>query len=94
MAMLVACSNDSKDVAGSSFETENSLAFHVRHADGSLAAKAKVIINTADYLASGNSTIVREDSTDKYGVLKLDSLHMLDEGDYVVEVRSIDGTDE
>ena len=59
LAMLVACSNDGKDVAAGSFETENSIAFHVRHADGSLAAKAKVIINTADYLASGNSTISR-----------------------------------
>lgn len=94
MAMLVACSNDSTDVAGSSFETENSIAFHVRHADGSLAAKAKVIINTADYLASGNTTIVREDSTDTYGVLRLDSLHSLAQGDYMVEVRSIDGTEE
>ncbi len=94
MAMLVACSNDSKDVAGSSFETENSIAFHVRHADGSLAAKAKVIINTADYLASGNTTIVREDSTDTYGVLRLDSLHSLAEGDYMVEVRSLDGSEE
>ena len=94
LAMLVACSNDSKDVAGSSFETENSIAFHVRHADGSLAAKAKVIINTADYLASGNTTIVREDSTDTYGVLRLDSLHSLAQGDYMVEVRSLDGSEE
>lgn len=94
MAMLVACSNDSEGVAGSSFETENSIAFHVRHADNSLAAKAKVIINTSDYLASGTSKIVREDTTNKYGVLRLDSLHRLAEGNYMVEVRSVDGSSE
>lgn len=94
LALLAACSNDAKDVAAGTLETENSIAFHVRHADNSLAAKAKVIINTADYLASGTSKIVREDSTDKFGVLKLDSLNRLAEGDYMVEVRSIDGTDE
>ena len=51
LAMLVACSNDGKDVAAGSFETENSIAIQVTNANGTVAAKAKVIIHEADYLS-------------------------------------------
>ena len=96
LTMFMACSNDSKDVAAGSLETENSIAFHVKLADGGVAAKAKVIINTSDYLVSdANAPEQDELFTDKDGILKLDSLHTLPEGNYVVEVRSsLDNTEQ
>ena len=89
LALLAACSNDAKDVAGSSLETENSIAFKVTNSSGFVAANVQVIINTSDYLASGSSTTKKEELfTDSEGILVLDSLHKLTEGEYLVEVRS------
>ena len=51
LALLAACSNDDKSVAAGSLETENSIAIRVTNADGTVAAKANVIIHEADYLS-------------------------------------------
>ncbi len=85
--MLVACSNDGKDVAGSSLETENSIAFHVKLANGQNASKAYVIIHDSKYFADDadlNST--QHPQTDENGILELDSLPR---GNYIVEVRGL-----
>lgn len=87
LAMLVACSNDGKDVAGSSLETENSIAFHVTLANGQNASKAYVIIHDSKYFADDadlNST--QHPQTDENGILELDSLPR---GNYIVEVRGL-----
>lgn len=87
LAMLVACSNDGKDVAGSSLETENSIAFHVKLANGQNASKAYVIIHDSKYFADDadlNST--QHPQTDENGILELDSLPR---GNYIVEVRGL-----
>ena len=52
LAILMACSNDSDDVAAGSLETENSIAIQVTNANGTFAAKAKVIIHETDYLST------------------------------------------
>ncbi len=93
MAMLVACSNDSTDVAGSSFETENSIAFHVKNANGSVAAKAKVIIHESEFFAETSEDLKADQhlQTDTNGILRLDSLP---KGDYIVEVRGLQDSQE
>jgi len=86
LAMLVACSNNN-DVAGSSLETENSIAFHVKLANGENASKAYVIIHDSKYFADDadlNST--QHPQTDENGILELDSLPR---GNYIVEVRGL-----
>ena len=86
-ATLIACSSDSKDVAGSSLETENSIAFHVKLANGQNASKAYVIIHESEYFADkANLDSTRHPQTDENGILELDSLPR---GNYVVEVRSL-----
>ena len=51
---IVACSGgDSNGVAGSSMETENSIALSVQLADGSPAARVKVIVRPDSYFGRG-----------------------------------------
>jgi len=86
LAMLAACSNNN-DVAGSSLETENSIAFHVKLANGQNASKAYVIIHESEYFADKvNLDSTRHPQTDENGILELDSLPR---GNYIVEVRSL-----
>ena len=89
---LVACSGgDSNGVAGSSMETENSIALSVQLADGSPAARVKVIVRPDSYLAGADSvegSLVEENmnfETDSTGKLILDNLGY---GSYIVEARN------
>ena len=87
LALLAACSNDAKDVAAGSLETENSIAFHVKLANGQNASKAYVIIHESEYFADKvNLDSTRHPQTDENGILELDSLPR---GNYIVEVRSL-----
>ena len=52
---IIAACTSSDDVAGSSFETENSVAVTVRHKDGSPAARTKVLVRPSDFLAGANN---------------------------------------
>ena len=92
LALLVACSNDAKDVAAGSLETENSIAFHVKLANGQNASKAYVIIHDSEYFADKiDLDSTRHPQTDEKGILELDSLPT---GSYVVEVRGLQNKQE
>ena len=83
---MVGCGSNS-DVAGSSLETENSVAFSVHFADGTPAARTKVLVRSASYLAgtnTSNDTFV-DAETDDNGVLKIKTMNV---GFYVVEARN------
>ena len=88
---LVACSGGDSGVAGSSMETENSIALSVQLADGSPAARVRVIVRPDSYLAGADSledSLVDENmnfETDSTGKLILDNLGY---GSYIVEARS------
>lgn len=88
---LVACSGGDSGVAGSSMETENSIALTVQLADGSPAARVRVIVRPDSYLAGADSledSLVDENmnfETDSTGKLILDNLGY---GSYIVEARS------
>ncbi len=95
-ALFAACS-DVKDTAGSSFETENSIAMTIMVADGSApAARTKVLVRPDGYLAGASSRKVGEDpvadsiagifnrETDDQGQLNLPKMKA---GEYVVEAR-------
>ena len=89
---IVACSGgDGNGVAGSSMETENSIALSVQLADGSPAARVRVIVRPDSYLAGADSvedSLVDENmnfETDSTGKLILDNLGY---GSYIVEARS------
>lgn len=92
-ATLIACSSDSKDVAGSSLETENSIAFQVNFANGLAASKAYVIIHDDQFYVEDQDDINpgQYPQTNEDGILELDSLPR---GKYVVEVRGFQGTQE
>ena len=53
--LYVACSIGD-DVSGSSFETENSIAFEVRLNDGNPAALTSVVVRPSDYVAKSNTS--------------------------------------
>lgn len=88
---LVACSGGDSGVAGSSMETENSIALTVQLADGSPAARVRVIVRPDSYLAGADSledSLVDENmnfETDSTGKLILDNLGY---GSYIVEARN------
>ena len=89
---IVACSGgDGNGVAGSSMETENSIALSVQLADGSPAARVRVIVRPDSYLAGADSveaSFVEENmnfETDSTGKLILDNLGY---GSYIVEARN------
>jgi hypothetical protein len=88
---FVACSGGDSGVAGSSMETENSIALSVQLADGSPAARVRVIVRPDSYLAGADSledSLVDENmnfETDSTGKLILDNLGY---GSYIVEARS------
>ena len=88
---IVACSGGDSGVAGSSMETENSIALTVQLADGSPAARVRVIVRPDSYLAGADSvedSLVDENmnfETDSTGKLILDNLGY---GSYIVEARS------
>lgn len=88
---IVACSGGDSGVAGSSMETENSIALSVQLADGSPAARVRVIVRPDSYLAGADSveaSFVEENmnfETDSTGKLILDNLGY---GSYIVEARS------
>ena len=89
---IVACSGgDGNGVAGSSMETENSIALSVQLADGSPAARVRVIVRPDSYLAGADSvedSLVDENmnfETESTGKLILDNLGY---GSYIVEARS------
>lgn len=88
---IVACSGGDSGVAGSSMETENSIALSVQLADGSPAARVRVIVRPDSYLAGADSledSLVDENmnfETDSTGKLILDNLGY---GSYIVEARS------
>ena len=90
--ILAACSGgNGVDSAGSSLETENSIALSVQLADGSPAAHIQVIVRPDSYLASGDSladSLANENmnfETNDSGSLVLDNLGY---GSYIVEARS------
>jgi len=67
--VLVACSGGSGDVAGSSMETENSIALSLLLDDGTPAAKSKVLVRPAAFLAGANNFSL----TDSFSELDSDS---------------------
>lgn len=80
------------DVSGSTFETENSIAFEVRLNDGNPAALTSVVVRPSDYVAKSNTsakTNLREGiwngKTDEDGNITIENL--LD-GKYVIETRN------
>lgn len=97
---LAACTSDSGvgNTAGSSLETENSIAFTILSKDGSPAARTSVIVRPEDFLAGANARHLTEDKlvetdsaagiynakTDDQGQLTLANLKS---GRYVVEAR-------
>jgi hypothetical protein len=90
--ILAACSGGSgNDVAGSSLETENSIALSVQLADGTPAARVSVIVRPDSYLAGADSvegSFVEKNmnfETDSTGTLILDNLGY---GSYIVEARN------
>lgn len=96
-ALFAACSSDGVgNTAGSSFETENSVAMTVRLADGSPAARTKVLVRPDDFLAGSSSRFTNNNAeadsvagiynkeTDDQGQLNLPRMKA---GDYVVEAR-------
>lgn len=90
--ILAACSGGSgDDIAGSSLETENSIALSVQLADGSPAARVSVIVRPDSYLAGADSvegSFVEKKmnfETDSTGTLILDNLGF---GSYIVEARN------
>jgi hypothetical protein len=87
----VAC-NSGHDTAGSSFETENSLAVLVQLADGTPAARMKVVVRPESYLSGASdqdtdSLLNRQLNfeTDEYGRVVLSDFAS---GAYVIEARS------
>ena len=60
-ALIAACTAG-KETAGSSFETENSVALVVQQGDGSPAARTKVFVRPSDFLAGANSLVLSEDT--------------------------------
>lgn len=75
----------SRDVAGSTFETENSVAIIVTRHDGTPAARSRLNIRKQNYLnleSYPGETL----ETDSLGVLRLDSFPA---GDYTVEAQSL-----
>lgn len=89
---IVACTSEVKNVAGSSMETENSIAVKVFLANGKPAARMKVLVRPETYVV-GNSTAIVDSTlnrdfnfeTDSAGTVRLETL---DFGSYVVEARS------
>ena len=84
----VAC--DSGRTAGSSMETENSIALQVQLADGTPAARMDVIVRPDSYLSGaselGSDSIYQlHFETDKYGRVVLRDVPS---GSYVIEARS------
>jgi len=96
-ALFVACSENTS-TAGSSFETENSIAMTVMSGSAP-AAYTKVIVRPQDYLAGASSRVIGEDEnadsasgifnrmTDGRGQLNLPKMKA---GNYVVEARGED----
>ncbi len=80
--LWIACS---RDVAGSTFETENSIAIIVTFHDGSPVGKSLLNIRRQNYLNLGTSPDETLE-TDSLGILRLDSLPV---GDYTVEAQSL-----
>ena len=104
MGMLVAaCTNGEPNNASTTLETENSVALVVQLSDGSPAARTKVLVRPADFLAGANnlkleksakgeSPVVESDST--LGILNLETdekgrlnLPRLKPGAYNIEAR-------
>ena len=90
--ILAACSGEGGDnLAGSSLETENSIALSVQLADGSPAARMRVIVRPDSYIAGADSAsdvFVGDNmnfETDSLGTLVLDNLGF---GSYIVEARN------
>jgi len=84
----VAC--DSGRTAGSSMETENSIALQVQLADGTPAARMDVIVRPESYLSGASelgsdSLYLLHFETDKNGRVVL---HDVPSGSYVIEARS------
>lgn len=79
--LWVACT---KDVAGSTFETENSVAIVVTRSDGTPAAHSLLNIRPQSYLNRNDSRFEAVE-TDSLGVFRTDSLPS---GDYTVEAQS------
>ncbi len=61
LGALIAACTAGKDTAGSSFETENSVALFVQHGDGSPAARTKVFVRPSDFLAGANNFALSND---------------------------------
>lgn len=94
---FVAC-NSNSGVAGSSMETENSIAFSATLADGTPAARMSVRVRPVDFVAAGagveslDSSLFIDDTTDENGFV---ALKRLAGGDYRIEVGndSLKGSD-
>lgn len=100
-AFFAACSSSDGvgNTAGSSFETENSIAMTVKLADGTPAARTKVLVRPDGFLAGSSSRYVNSASiesdtvvgiynkeTDDQGRLTLSKVKS---GDYMVEARGV-----
>lgn len=88
---LTAC-GDSNGVASSTMETENSIvAYNVQLASGAPAARMRVLVRPADYIANTTGSLAAnqfaDDSTDENGVVELVNLA---KGSYMIEVRGGD----
>ena len=75
--IIAACtsSDGTNEVAGSSFETENSVALvlTVQNTDGKLAARTKVLVRPSDFLAGANSLSLSSDIDGESPVVESDS---------------------
>ena len=99
--IIAACTGG--DVAGSSFETENSVALTVHQGNGEPVARAKVLVRPSDFLALANNLSLSEQEGDEspvavqdssVGVLNLETdeqgqlaVPRLKPGSYTIEVR-------
>ena len=91
---FVACSSSvGDDTAGSSMETENSIALTVRLADGTPAARMKIFVRPEGYLPGAEGAVAdsmvnanMNFETDDNGTVEFKSI---ESGKYVVEARGV-----
>ena len=86
VALLSACSNDKRDVAGGT-EAESTIALQLQLADGNVAAYSRVRVLPEDYLPE-TANAAEWTESDVNGYVKVP----VEPGSYTVEVRHVDGT--
>ena len=86
VALLSACSNDKRDVAGGT-EAESTIALQLQLADGNVAAYSRVRVLPEDYLPE-TANAAEWTESDVNGYVKVP----VEPGSYTVEARHVDGT--